>query len=100
MTSDEIKQRALNYLYSKEKLSRREFCIRLKMTAPENSDEWKFFNKAESLYEMAETYKNSTCAGHKARNRARYWYKRAWALRELRENEEAKKLNNKLRGVQ
>jgi len=90
MTSDEIKQRALNDLYSKEKLSRREFCIRLKMTAPENSDEWIFFNKAESLYEMAEVFKNSSSAGHKVRNRARYWYKKAWVLRELRENEEAK----------
>lgn len=67
-----------------EKLSRREFCARLKTTSPESSEEWNAFNHAESLYEMAEAVKNSSSKGHRARNRAVYYFKKGWMLRTIR----------------
>lgn len=92
MNCDEIKQRVIDKTYAEaegKSISRREFCAMLKLTSPENSDEWKLFNDAESLYEMAEVFKNKTWKAQRARNKARYRFKKAWLLREARQQKEA-----------
>lgn len=87
MNNSQIKQRVIEKSYAdaeQRSLSRREFCALLKLTSPENSDEWHLLNDAETLYEMAESLKNKTCRAQRARNKARYRFKKAWAMREQR----------------
>lgn len=86
---EELLSKSIEELYAIKNPSKRIECIQMKMRAPENSDEWSFFNKAEHFYELAELYKNSTHNGHKARNKANYWLKKAWKLRFIRTNKYA-----------
>lgn len=69
------------------KTSKREWSQSLKRRAPEGSDEWNLFNKAETGYEEAEALKNRGPAACRARNRASRAFKKAWALREQRLNQ-------------
>ncbi len=63
-----------------EKISRRESSAHLKRRAPEGSDEWMFFNEAETNYELAECLKNRGPKAHRARQKAVRAFNKGWQL--------------------
>ena len=65
---------------TEEKISRREFSAHLKRRAPEGSDEWMFFNTAETNYELAECLKNRGPKANSARQKAVRAFNKGWAL--------------------
>jgi hypothetical protein len=67
-----------------EKMTRREFSAHMKRGAPENSDEWHFFNEAETRYEEAETLKNKGRQAKSARCKAVRAFKKGFALFQAR----------------